>query len=336
MEYIKALEEEKKKILVFERELPLSLQLITQAIEAYKKQLNIEGSENVTAEVPVLEEFIPLKPSYSSSDEEIISKNKVKINDGGDKIPDWLRSSQLWNEQPVVVADSVKKPIAVNANKTGGAFHPFKKEKAASAIQTSSTSNDNSNGQGQSSGSHIEEKVKEKKDGSSHRKERRCWSPELHKRFLNALQDLGGSQVATPKQIRELMKVDGLTNDEVKSHLQKYRLHNRKPTNSTVEANLSEGPHQPHILLLGGIFVPPSNYTGSTTATNADTKIYAPVASLPSQVKQQQQNINKYNTSPTSPLVSTVLFQNRDSNSDHGCKATNSASSGTSSSTSTA
>ena len=25
---------------------------------------------------------------------------------------------------------------------------------------------------------------------------------------------------ATPKQIRELMKVDGLTNDEVKSHLQ--------------------------------------------------------------------------------------------------------------------
>lgn len=26
--------------------------------------------------------------------------------------------------------------------------------------------------------------------------------------------------VATPKQIRELMKVDGLTNDEVKSHLQ--------------------------------------------------------------------------------------------------------------------
>ncbi|KAL9995338.1 putative transcription factor GARP-G2-like family [Helianthus debilis subsp. tardiflorus] len=30
--------------------------------------------------------------------------------------------------------------------------------------------------------------------------------------------------VATPKQIRELMKVDRLTNDEVKSHLQgEYR-----------------------------------------------------------------------------------------------------------------
>ncbi|XP_050124070.1 protein PHOSPHATE STARVATION RESPONSE 1-like isoform X2 [Malus sylvestris] len=35
-----------------------------------------------------------------------------------------------------------------------------------------------------------------------------------------ALQQLGGSHAATPNQIRELMKVDGLTNDEVKSHLQ--------------------------------------------------------------------------------------------------------------------
>ncbi|KAM2042782.1 hypothetical protein ACFX16_036436 [Malus domestica] len=35
-----------------------------------------------------------------------------------------------------------------------------------------------------------------------------------------ALQQLGGSHAATSKQIRELMKVDGLTNDEVKSHLQ--------------------------------------------------------------------------------------------------------------------
>ncbi|KAM1483701.1 hypothetical protein ACFXTO_035842 [Malus domestica] len=31
-------------------------------------------------------------------------------------------------------------------------------------------------------------------------------------------------QAATPKQIRELMKFDGLTNDEVKSHLQKLEV----------------------------------------------------------------------------------------------------------------
>ncbi|EOX98183.1 Homeodomain-like superfamily protein, putative isoform 2, partial [Theobroma cacao] len=72
------------------------------------------------------------------------------------------------------------------------------------------------------------------------RKQRRCWSPELHRRFVNALQQLGGSQVATPKQIRELMQVDGLTNDEVKSHLQKYRLHTRRlPPSTTTPANQS-------------------------------------------------------------------------------------------------
>ncbi|XP_074305205.1 transcription factor HHO5-like [Silene latifolia] len=70
---------------------------------------------------------------------------------------------------------------------------------------------------------------------TAERKQRRSWSPELHCRFIDALEKLGGSQVATPKQIRDLMQVDGLTNDEVKSHLQKYRLHVRKvPTHSSV------------------------------------------------------------------------------------------------------
>ncbi|XP_062102111.1 transcription factor HHO5 [Humulus lupulus] len=67
------------------------------------------------------------------------------------------------------------------------------------------------------------------------RKQRRCWSIELHRRFVDAIHQLGGSQVATPKQIRELMRVEGLTNDEVKSHLQKYRLHVRKVPNSSAE-----------------------------------------------------------------------------------------------------
>ncbi|XP_047938264.1 transcription factor HHO5-like isoform X2 [Salvia hispanica] len=65
-------------------------------------------------------------------------------------------------------------------------------------------------------------------DGTHHKKQRRCWSPELHKIFVDALHQLGGAQTATPKQIRERMKVEGLTNDEVKSHLQKYRIYMKR------------------------------------------------------------------------------------------------------------
>ncbi|KAD6795273.1 hypothetical protein E3N88_06169 [Mikania micrantha] len=84
------------------------------------------------------------------------------------------------------------------------------------------------------------------------RKQRRCWSTELHRQFVNALQQLGGSQVATPKQIRELMQVDGLTNDEVKSHLQKYRLHTRRlPSSNTLSAN------QSGVVFGGGLGMPP-------------------------------------------------------------------------------
>ncbi|KAJ8480359.1 hypothetical protein OPV22_024086 [Ensete ventricosum] len=89
------------------------------------------------------------------------------------------------------------------------------------------------------------------------RKLRRCWSPELHRRFLFALQKLGGAQVATPKQIRELMKVDGLTNDEVKSHLQKYRLHARRIPNSSDAANR-------RVAVARGVWVPEEQYSNSS------------------------------------------------------------------------
>ncbi|KAL6495113.1 hypothetical protein OROGR_030795 [Orobanche gracilis] len=48
----------------------------------------------------------------------------------------------------------------------------------------------------------------------SARKQRRCWSPELHRRFIDALPHLGGAKAAMPRPIRDLMQVHGLTNDE--------------------------------------------------------------------------------------------------------------------------
>lgn len=84
--------------------------------------------------------------------------------------------------------------------------------------------------------SNVQSNIRTGHQQPTSRKQRRCWSPELHRRFVDALTQLGGPQVATPKQIRELMHVDGLTNDEVKSHLQKYRLHTRRSPNTSANS----------------------------------------------------------------------------------------------------
>jgi len=46
---------------------------------------------------------MPLRPSYSSSDEDNNNhRNGGRNGDGSYKKPDWLRSVQLWNQQPEI------------------------------------------------------------------------------------------------------------------------------------------------------------------------------------------------------------------------------------------
>ncbi|CAN8308443.1 unnamed protein product [Cochlearia groenlandica] len=49
------------------------------------------------------------------------------------------------------------------------------------------------------------------------------WNSDLHNSFVQAVEQLGGENRATPKMVLQLMDVRGLTISHVKSHLQMYR-----------------------------------------------------------------------------------------------------------------
>lgn len=79
--------------------------------------------------------------------------------------------------------------------------------------------------QGRSSNGGRQEGSTLAEDGDN--RTRLVWSQELHNRFLNALSHLGLS-LAVPKSILGLMEVDGMTRENIASHLQKYRLFLKK------------------------------------------------------------------------------------------------------------
>ncbi|XP_076923043.1 myb family transcription factor EFM-like [Bidens hawaiensis] len=243
-DFLTRLETEMQKIHAFKRELPLCMLLINDAIVALKDELMV-FKKTSNCEL-VLEEFIPIKKSCDEDHEQVENKKN------------WLSSTQLWNanddnpnndrivdqttkkvcikgleDDEVMINDSYEALVPFRGRYGLSLITPGNKKPVRGSILLTKASHDSKlipflpNDQSNSRNgppSHQQ----------ASRKQRRCWSTELHKQFVNALQELGGSQVATPKQIRELMQVDGLTNDEVKSHLQKYRLHTRRlPSSNT-------------------------------------------------------------------------------------------------------
>ncbi|XP_071707964.1 uncharacterized protein [Rutidosis leptorrhynchoides] len=75
------------------------------------------------------------------------------------------------------------------------------------------------------------------------------WTPDLHVRFVQAIERLGGQERATPKLVLQLMNIKGLSISHVKSHLQMYRSKKIDDTNQE-QGLLDEGDHDHQIFHL--------------------------------------------------------------------------------------
>nr|AIN39826.1 hypothetical protein [Zoysia matrella] len=232
--YIRRLEEERGKIEVFRRELPICARLLADVIDVMKEEAEKK------------------------------KRNDRKEDEAGDKSK-WMSTAQLWTGgSGSDAAETEKQDKGTSSSSSepkscGGAFTPFKAvgsgapafgrpclrndDKAAGvgtppdlsplsppAVKSvPAGAADKSNcqvlGFAQAAAraaamvpsgpalSGLQRQPQQttpppqQQQQQQARKSRRCWSPELHRQFVAALNQLGGPQVATPKQIRELMKV---------------------------------------------------------------------------------------------------------------------------------
>ncbi|VAI37114.1 unnamed protein product [Triticum turgidum subsp. durum] len=235
---IRGLEEERRKIEVFRRELPLCARLLADVIEFMKEEA-AKRSERRDADDNDKRKWMSTAQLWVDT----------RATDAADPVKEQKKESSL--SKPMLLGGAIGAPMAVSCRAMPPPAAPqyFGRDdkivgsqgllalpmiSPAANRQFSPPADDRH----QAFAAKFAAPMPPPGPGlqthdQQSRKTRRCWSPELHRHFVAALHQLGGPQVATPKQIREVMKVDGLTNDEVKSHLQKYRLHNQRSPSSS-------------------------------------------------------------------------------------------------------
>ncbi|KAJ6803800.1 myb family transcription factor EFM-like [Iris pallida] len=253
---IGSLEEEQRKIEVFKRELPLCMYLLDDVILASKEEV-----EQWKKEKQLMAKEVKVDEQEKKIEMKLEKDSKEKMN--------WMSTAQLWtnnhddskidNKSGAESKGMLENPETKKKTAAGGTFVRKDDGRSLDLSLVPVAVGDDARWPGPepTASCHVSiPSSSSQQQQAPQRKARRCWSPDLHRRFLAALRQLGGAQVATPKQIRELMKVDGLTNDEVKSHLQKYRIHTRgMPSRGA-------GSHGV-MVAMGGLWAEPESHSSS-------------------------------------------------------------------------
>ncbi|KAL8130058.1 hypothetical protein V2J09_019213 [Rumex salicifolius] len=120
-----------------------------------------------------------------------------------------------------------------------------------------------------SSSSHLKTKKSSKSNNTNNnndgkRKTKVDWTPDLHRRFVQAVEQLGVDK-AVPSRILELMGIDCLTRHNVASHLQKYRSHRKHLLAREAEAATWTQKRQMYSM---AVVPPPPNVVNAKANTN--------------------------------------------------------------------
>lgn len=159
-------------------------------------------------------------------------------------------------------------------------------------------------------------------DMAPQKKPRITWSPELHAKFINVVNQLGISRAA-PKKILDMMNISGLTRENVSSHLQKYRKGLKK---NAIELSQQLFKHA-RTSAYGGSSLSMSAIQQRTASCSFDrprTNLYKNM-SLASSYIPAQQSCNGYSQVPPTWFSHSMIQQNNFCSkymmNPHGCQS---------------
>ncbi|KAE8706213.1 hypothetical protein F3Y22_tig00110403pilonHSYRG00206 [Hibiscus syriacus] len=153
----------------------------------------------------------------------------IGIDVEGDVLPDLEMDPEVLTEFPA--GSSGEEPEMNMVRKTAEDGNRKKEEENKVSSSNKENNNENINKRenpkvvkAPSKKSSSEAKNNDNNQGT--RKVKVDWTPELHRRFVQAVEQLGVNK-AVPSRILEIMGIDCLTRHNIASHLQKYRSHRK-------------------------------------------------------------------------------------------------------------
>ncbi|CAI9765775.1 unnamed protein product [Fraxinus pennsylvanica] len=183
-----------------------------------------------------LEMDLPVIMLSANSDPKLVMKG---VNHGAcDYLVKPIRIEELRNIWQHVIRR--KKPDSNSQNKSTA---QDKANQASGGTGTSLVGNPDQNGKlnrkRKDDEDESDDNEHENEDAATQKKPRVVWSIELHRKFVAAVNQLG-IEKAVPKRILDMMNVEGLTRENVASHLQKYRLYLKRISSvATRQANMA-------------------------------------------------------------------------------------------------